>query len=85
MIQKEVETELAKQLLAGKVKDGQTVVVDYDRDGETADVHARRNRRSRGSSRAAPEVVARPGVRRLRSAYDVTGRSRSSPVDRSYN
>ncbi len=31
VIQKEVETELAKLLLAGKIKDGQTVVVDYDR------------------------------------------------------
>jgi ATP-dependent Clp protease ATP-binding subunit ClpB len=30
VIQKEVETELAKLLLAGKIKDGQTVVVDYD-------------------------------------------------------
>src|SRR5581483_7601833 len=34
VIQKEVETELAKQLLAGKIKDGQTVVVDYNRDDE---------------------------------------------------
>jgi ATP-dependent Clp protease ATP-binding subunit ClpB len=31
VIQKEVETELAKRLLAGQVRDGQTVVVDYDR------------------------------------------------------
>jgi ATP-dependent Clp protease ATP-binding subunit ClpB len=34
VIQKEVETELAKQLLAGKIRDGQTVVVDYNRDDE---------------------------------------------------
>jgi ATP-dependent Clp protease ATP-binding subunit ClpB len=32
VIQNEVETELAKQLLAGKVRDGQTVVADYNRD-----------------------------------------------------
>jgi ATP-dependent Clp protease ATP-binding subunit ClpB len=30
VIQKEVETELAKLLVAGKVRDGQTVVVDYN-------------------------------------------------------
>jgi ATP-dependent Clp protease ATP-binding subunit ClpB len=30
VIQKEVETELAKQLLAGKIKNGQSVTVDYD-------------------------------------------------------
>jgi ATP-dependent Clp protease ATP-binding subunit ClpB len=34
VIQKEVETELAKRLLAGKIKDGHTVVVDYNRDDE---------------------------------------------------
>src|SRR5205807_10505926 len=31
VIQREVETELAKRLLGGQVRDGQTVVVDYDR------------------------------------------------------
>lgn len=31
VIQKEVETELAKLLLGGQVRDGQTVVVDFDR------------------------------------------------------
>ncbi|HMP60809.1 MAG TPA: ATP-dependent chaperone ClpB [Gemmatales bacterium] len=34
-IQKELETALSKQLLAGKVRDGQKVTVDYDRDTET--------------------------------------------------
>jgi ATP-dependent Clp protease ATP-binding subunit ClpB len=29
-IQKEIETPLGRQLLAGKIRDGQTVVVDYD-------------------------------------------------------
>jgi ATP-dependent Clp protease ATP-binding subunit ClpB len=33
-IQKELETALAKQMLAGKVRDGQTVKVDFDRDRE---------------------------------------------------
>src|SRR5205823_438584 len=32
VIQREVETALAKRLLAGQVRDGQTVVVDYNRD-----------------------------------------------------
>ncbi len=32
VIQREVETELAKRLLAGQIRDGQTVVVDYNRD-----------------------------------------------------
>jgi len=31
VLQKEVETELAKRLLAGQVRDGHTVVVDYDK------------------------------------------------------
>jgi ATP-dependent Clp protease ATP-binding subunit ClpB len=34
VIQKEVETELAKQLLAGKVRDGQTVAVNYNPDDQ---------------------------------------------------
>jgi ATP-dependent Clp protease ATP-binding subunit ClpB len=34
VIQKEVETELAKLLLGGKVRDGQTVVVDFNRDDQ---------------------------------------------------
>ena len=33
-IQKELETALSKQILAGKVRDGQTVRVDYDRERE---------------------------------------------------
>jgi ATP-dependent Clp protease ATP-binding subunit ClpB len=31
VIQKEVETELAKRILRGEIRDGQMVVVDYDR------------------------------------------------------
>jgi ATP-dependent Clp protease ATP-binding subunit ClpB len=34
-LQKEVETELARLLLQGKVRDGQTVHVDYDKDAGT--------------------------------------------------
>jgi ATP-dependent Clp protease ATP-binding subunit ClpB len=34
VIQKEVETQLAKQLLAGKIRGGQTIVVDYNHDDE---------------------------------------------------
>jgi len=34
VIQKEVETELAKLLLGGQVRDGQTVLVDFDRKGD---------------------------------------------------
>jgi ATP-dependent Clp protease ATP-binding subunit ClpA len=30
VIQKEVETELARRLLAGAIRDGQTVVIDYN-------------------------------------------------------
>jgi len=30
LVQKEIENRLARQLLEGKVRDGQTVVVDYD-------------------------------------------------------
>ena len=29
-IQKEIETALARQVLEGKIRDGQTVLVDYD-------------------------------------------------------
>jgi ATP-dependent Clp protease ATP-binding subunit ClpB len=31
VLQKEVETEIAKRLIRGEIRDGQTVVVDYDR------------------------------------------------------
>ena len=31
VLQKEVETELAKRLIQGQIRDGQTVVVDYDK------------------------------------------------------
>ena len=47
----EIETELAKQLLAGKVKDGQTVTVDYDGDGK----------RLSFSTSSAPEQVGAAG------------------------
>jgi ATP-dependent Clp protease ATP-binding subunit ClpB len=30
LIQREVETALAKRLLAGEIRDGQTVQLDYD-------------------------------------------------------
>ncbi len=33
VIQKHVETQLGIQLLEGKVRDGQSVLVDYDRNG----------------------------------------------------
>jgi ATP-dependent Clp protease ATP-binding subunit ClpB len=47
VIQKEVETELAKLLLAGEIRDGQTVVVDYNRD----------DRKLKFSTKGAPEPV----------------------------
>jgi ATP-dependent Clp protease ATP-binding subunit ClpB len=35
VLQKEVETELAKRLVQGQIRDGQTVVVDYDKKAGT--------------------------------------------------
>ncbi len=38
-IQKEIETPLGRLLLKGEVKDGQTVIVDYDRAARRAKIH----------------------------------------------
>jgi ATP-dependent Clp protease ATP-binding subunit ClpB len=34
-IQRELETNLSRNLLAGKIRDGQTITVDYDADTDT--------------------------------------------------